>query len=94
MLKRDIVTGDYWKMQVHDMPDKIWLYNLAVDPTEQNNLADTNPTRVAEMQAALDGYNAEQVEPIWPSALSGPVMVDKTQDEDMHVDDEYVYWQN
>jgi arylsulfatase A-like enzyme len=94
VLKRDTVTGDYWKMQVHDMPDKIWLYNLAVDPLEQNNLADTHPTRVAEMQAALDGYNAEQVDSIWPSALSGPVMVDKTQDEDMHVDDEYVYWQN
>jgi uncharacterized sulfatase len=65
-----------------------------VDPTEQNNLADTNPTKVAELQAALDGYNAEQVEPLWPSALSAPIMIDKTQEEEMLVTDEYVYWPN
>jgi hypothetical protein len=94
VLKRDTVTGDFWKMQVNDIPDKIWLYNLAVDPTEQTNLAESNPTKVAEMQAALDGYNGEQMDSIWPSCLSGPIMVDKHEEHDMQVDDEVVYWQN
>jgi uncharacterized sulfatase len=94
VLDRDTGTGDFWKMQVSDNPDKVWLYNLGLDPTEQNNLAETNPTKVAELQAALDGYNAEQVEPLWPSALSGPIMIDKTGEEEMLVTDEYIYWPN
>jgi arylsulfatase A-like enzyme len=94
VLKRDTITGDFWKMQVNDIPDKVWLYNLTADPTEQNNLADTQPTKVAELQAALDDYNAEQVDPSWPSVLSAPIMVDKTEEEEMLVDDEYIYWQN
>ena len=94
VLKRDTITGDFWKMQVNDIPDKVWLYNLTADPTEQNNLADTQPTKVAELQAALDNYNAEQVDPSWPSVLSAPIMVDKTEEEEMLVDDEYIYWQN
>jgi arylsulfatase A-like enzyme len=94
VLKRDTITGDFWKMQVSDNPDKVWLYNLAVDPTEQNNLADTHLEKVAELQAALDDYNAEQVDPLWPSVLSAPIMVDKTEEEEMLVTDEYIYWPN
>jgi uncharacterized sulfatase len=94
VLKRDIGTGKFWKMQVSDNPDKIWLYNLTDDPTEQNNLADTNPAKVTELQAALDGYNAEQQEPLWPSAMSGPVRIDETEEEDWVLADEYIYWPN
>ena len=46
-----------------------WLFNLAVDPTEQTNLAAQNSDKVAELEALLASHNAEQVEPLWPSLI-------------------------
>ena len=35
-------------MQASKRPDKVWLYDLNVDPTEQRNLAETEPEQVRE----------------------------------------------
>jgi arylsulfatase A-like enzyme len=42
MMGRVVRAGD-WKLQVSKRPDKIWLFNLATDPTEQVNLASREP---------------------------------------------------
>ncbi|NQU62982.1 MAG: sulfatase, partial [SAR324 cluster bacterium] len=83
-----------WKMMVSKRPDKVWLYHLAEDPTEQSNLAAEQPEKVAELQHLLDKHNAEQVESMWPSVVEGPVMIDKTSAEKMLDSDEVIYWPN
>jgi uncharacterized sulfatase len=88
------VIADDWKLQVSERPKKDWLFHLAEDPTEQRNLADAQPQRVAELKALLATHNAQMVAPAWPSLIEAPIMVDKTLDQPEAADDEYVYWQN
>ena len=53
-------------------PRAKWLFNLALDPTEQNNLAADNLEKVAELETLLAAHNAEQEEPLWPSVFNAP----------------------
>lgn len=89
-----VVLKDGWKLQVSARQEKVWLFNLDDDPTEQINLADQNSDKVAELQAVLAAHTAEQVEPMWPSALASPVWIDKTLAEERDASDEYIYWEN
>ncbi|MCP4630099.1 MAG: hypothetical protein GY850_42305 [bacterium] len=77
-----------------DRPNKVWLYDLSVDPNETNNLADANPHKVAELQGLFDAHNADQVDPIWDSFIEGPCRIDKTRADEMLETDEHVYWLN
>ena len=91
--------GD-WKLIVSDQSPaaeqrtKSWLFNLADDPTERHNLAQQHPAQVATLQTMLDAHNAEQAEPLWPSLIDGPQLVDKTEAEPYAAGDEYIYWPN
>ena len=71
-----------------------WLFNLAVDPTEQTNLATDNPDKVAELESLLEAHNAEQLEPLWPSVFNSPQLIDKTSNEPYEGGDEFIYWPN
>lgn len=88
------VLADGWKLQVAKRPEKVWLFNLGEDPTEQANLADERPDKVAALKALLTAHNAEQAEPLWPPNFEGPIVIDKTLDQPEYPDDEYVYWPN
>jgi arylsulfatase A-like enzyme len=90
---RVLLAGD-WKIQVDDNPGKTWLYDLKTDPTEQTNLADSNPDKLAEMKALLDKVNAEQAKPLWPSLQEGAIAIDHPLDFPEKADDEYIYWSN
>jgi len=90
---RVLLAGD-WKIQVDDNPGKTWLYDLKTDPTEQTNLADSNPDKLAEMKALLDKVNAEQAKPLWPSLQEGAIAIDHPLDFPEKPDDEYIYWSN
>ncbi len=89
-----VVISGGWKLQRTERPDKVWLFNLAEDPTEQANVADQNPAQVARLTALLDAHNAEQQPPAWPATLESPITIDKTLAEPFEADDEYVYWPN
>ncbi|MCG9915596.1 MAG: sulfatase-like hydrolase/transferase [Phenylobacterium sp.] len=84
-------AGD-WKLQVADRPEKEWLYDLSVDPTERVNLASTRPDKVAELKRYLAAHNATQAEPLWPQLGQSPVTVDHTLAEPQEETQEYVYW--
>jgi arylsulfatase A-like enzyme len=88
------VLSDGWKLQVALRPDKVWLFNLDKDPTEQTNLAENRPDKVAELTALLAAHNADQAEPLWPANFEAPIAIDKTLDLPDSPDDEYVYWPN
>lgn len=88
------VLHNNWKLIRADRPDKKWLFNLAVDPTEQHNLAISEPTRVAQLEAMLESHNAEQAEPMWPSFIDAPQLIDKQGGVDYEKGDDYIYWPN
>ncbi|PKQ08673.1 MAG: sulfatase [Alphaproteobacteria bacterium HGW-Alphaproteobacteria-12] len=86
---------DGWKLQVSERPKKNWLFNLNEDPTEQHNLVDANPGRLAGMMALLEKADGEQAGPIWPALIEAPIMIDRPLGgAPRGPEDEYVYWAN
>ena len=83
-----------WKLIKADRPDKRWLFNLDKDPKERNNLSKDNPTKVSQLEKLLDLHNSEQAEPLWPSVLDSPMLIDKHGGQDYEEGDEYIYWPN
>ena len=83
-----------WKRPRGDRPDKIWLFNLEDDPTEQINLVAENPEVVARLMAKLDDHMAEQMAPAWPAQLESAIRIDKTPDQPFEEGEEYIYWAN
>ena len=102
--KREITfwrSGDYravragdWKLQISKRPDKAWLFNLATDPTEQVNLADKDPARVAALRKLIETQNAGLPKPLWPGLLEAPIRIDVPLNAPWTKDQEYVYWAN
>ena len=88
------VLKDGWKLQVSALQDKKWLFDLAGDPTEQNNLVAQEPEKVAELLAELQAHKADQMTPRWPWVAALPVPIDKTLAQTITKDDEFVFWQN
>jgi hypothetical protein len=84
----------YWKLQVSERPKQDWLFNLKIDPTEKNNLASAMPDTVLKIKAALAAIDAEQVKPLWPALLEGPVRIDHPLGFPSQPGDEYIYWAN
>lgn len=89
-----VALADGWKLQVSERPGDTWLFDLENDPTEQTNLAEQEPARVAALQRLLDAHNAEQIAPAWPSTMEAPINIDKTLTEADAPDDAYIYWPN
>ncbi|MDO8288703.1 MAG: sulfatase-like hydrolase/transferase [Parvibaculum sp.] len=93
---KTLLDGD-WKLQVAELPKKNWLYNLKDDPTERNNLADSDPARVEALRKVLDKLNAEQAKPLWPTLTEAAIAIDHPGDTERFpekADDEYIYWAN
>lgn len=88
-----IRKGD-WKLQVAQNPRKDWLFNLAIDPTEKNNLAAKEPEKLVSMKKELEAFNATQVKPSWPSMAEAAIAIDKNLRQKMLPGDEYVYYGN
>jgi len=86
--------ADGWKLNVSDPPGRHWLFDLRVDPTEQNDLSEERPEKLAELQTALATHDAELPPPAWPSMISLPVNIDKDLTHAGAPDDEYIYWSN
>ena len=92
-----VVRHGDWKLQVNDRPTdglQHWLFDLAKDPTEQNNLAAVRQDKVKELNALLVDHQANAVTTLYPATTQMPVMVDKTLAEEFEEGDEYVYTPN
>ncbi len=90
---RAVRAGD-WKLQVAKLPNKVWLYNLATDPTEKVNLAAQETARVAELRGLIERQNAGLPKPLWPGLLEAPIRIDVPLNAPWRKDQEYVYWAN
>ena len=89
-----VVRHKDWKLQVTERPAKIWLFNLAEDPTEQINLATSMPDKVAELLALLDAHAADARPALYPAVLESAITIDKTIVEPFEEGDDYIYWPN
>ena len=90
-----VALAEGWKLQVNERPhSRVWLYHLDEDPTEQVNLAEERPERVAALREALDAHNAEQEPSAWPALIEAPTPIDKTARDPEAPGDEYIYWPN
>ncbi len=89
-----VVRSGDWKLQVNGAQNKTWLFNLAVDPTEQDNLVDARPEKVAELQALIDAHQADAVGPLYDHTLESPIAIDKTLADARTEEDAYIIWPN
>ncbi len=88
------VQDQGWKLIAAHRPQKNWLFNLQSDPTEQHNLADTQPAKLAQLQALLTKHHAQMPASLWPSFIELPVTIDKTLNQKQTPDDVVTYWVN
>lgn len=84
----------HWKLNVSNPPGRSWLFDLSVDPTEQHDLSNKYPEKLAELKAALAAHNAKLPPPSWQATRSVPVRIDKDLSEPFTPDDETIYWSN
>ncbi|MGC6499017.1 MAG: sulfatase [Henriciella sp.] len=86
-------AGD-WKLQVNAEQGKLWLYNLADDPTEQVDVSERYPEKLQELQSLIDAHWENARAPLYPHAMEWPVRIDKTTADPMEHGDEYTIWAN
>lgn len=89
-----VVRAGNWKLQHEGRRDISWLYNLAKDPTEQNNLADSHPKKLVELMALLEKHQAGRTPARYPYSLESAISIDKTLADTAAEDDEYAWWPN
>jgi arylsulfatase A-like enzyme len=89
-----LLDGD-WKLQVMDKPyPKLWLYDLASDPTEKTNLVTADATQTSTLLKELRGISASQVKPLWPSLALVPEAIDHPLSYPDSPNDEVIFWSN
>jgi uncharacterized sulfatase len=92
-----VVRHGDWKLQVNSpklTEPKQWLYHLAEDPYEINNLAARYPDKVRELSKLLLEHNEDRMPPLYPATTELPVLIDKTMADTYEEGDEYVYTPN
>lgn len=87
--------GD-WKLQTSSRPNKHWLYNIAEDPGERNNLAESaeHLDVLEEMLQLMRTENNTHSKSLWPTLSETPLLIDKLFHDKYVVGDEYIYWPN
>ncbi|HEY7006753.1 MAG TPA: sulfatase-like hydrolase/transferase, partial [Sphingomicrobium sp.] len=85
--------GD-WKLQLSRNPPRIWLFDLAADPTERRDRSSTRPDIVARLRAELTAHDRQMAKPLWPALLEEPIRIDVPADAPWKPGQEYVYWPN
>ncbi|HLO19494.1 MAG TPA: sulfatase-like hydrolase/transferase [Sphingomicrobium sp.] len=90
----EAVRDHDWKLQVSRNPPRIWLFDLATDPTERVDLSADRPEIVARLRAELDAHDSQMAKPLWPALLEEPIRIDVPADAPWKPGQEYVYWPN
>jgi arylsulfatase A-like enzyme len=88
-----VLDGD-WKLQSSEAQHKVWLYDMANDPTERRELSRVQPARTKAMLALIAAQDAQSVKPMWPSLLQGPVFIDHPSGQPQRRGEEYILWDN
>ena len=89
-----VVRSGGWKLQINERQNRSWLFNLADDPTERNDLARSRPEKLAELQALIDKHWADARPPLYPSTTESPTCIDRTLADLPCPENSYVIWPN
>jgi arylsulfatase A-like enzyme len=89
---RAVRDGD-WKLQTSKYPQKTWLFNLKIDPTERFNVAAQHPDKVKELAALYAEHEKKFRAPIWPAGERLRVDIDGWTPEQLD-DIDYIFWAN
>ncbi len=89
-----VVRAGDWKLQLNERQDRRWLFNLAEDPTEQVNLADARPEKLAELEGLIEAHWADARPPLYPHQTESPICIDKSLAERPCEEDGYIIWPN
>ena len=90
---RTVRSAD-WKLQLSDPDETPFLYNLAVDPTEQHNLAAREPEQLHRLKRLIETGMSDWAVPLRPPLVRGPNYPDKHLNEPLDETDVPVYWYN
>ena len=88
------VLHEHWKFIISKKENFRWLFDTSADPTEKNNLVDSYPDVVKQIEELLVEFNSEQKNPLFPSSYDAPIMIDKYDGKEYEEGDEYIYWSN
>ena len=88
------VLHEHWKFIISKKENFRWLFDTSTDPTEKNNLVDSYPDVVKQIEELLVEFNSEQKDPLFPSSYDAPIMIDKYDGKEYEEGDEYIYWSN
>ena len=88
------VLHEHWKFIISKKEKFRWLFDTSADPTEKNNLVDSYPDVVKQIEELLVEFNSEQKDPLFPSSYDAPIMIDKYDGKEYEEGDEYIYWSN
>jgi arylsulfatase A-like enzyme len=90
----EAIRDGSWKLQVSRNPARIWLFDLAADPTEHVDLSTKRPDVVRRLRAELATHDREMAKPLWPALLEEPIRIDVPADAPWKPGQDYVYWPN
>jgi len=89
-----VVRAGDWKLQINERQDRRWLFNLADDPSEAINLAETRPEKLAELEALIESHWADARPPLYPHQSESPICISKTIVDRPCEPDGYIIWPN
>ena len=89
-----VVRAGDWKLQHEGRRNKNWLFNLADDPTEQNNLAKSHPEKLKDLKVLLEKHQAGRTPSLYPYSMESPIQIDKTLADEAAKDDVVTWWPN
>ena len=90
----EAIRDGNWKLQISRNPPRIWLFDLANDPTERTDLSVRRPDVVKRLRAKLASHDRELPKPLWPALLEEPIRIDVPAEAPWKASQEYVYWPN
>lgn len=88
------IMEGHWKLQIAQRPDKRWLFDMATDPTERENVASEHPDEVKRLAMKLAEFDRRMPPPGWPALMEQAIRIDVPSDAPWRADQEYVYWSN
>ncbi|MBO6557966.1 MAG: sulfatase-like hydrolase/transferase [Pseudomonadales bacterium] len=89
-----VVQLNGWKLQLLEQNGKTWLFNLNEDPTEQTDLSEAMPEKLAELTDVLYAMDNQMLEPLWPPLVQSEIPVDLTLLDKRDDSHETIIWTN
>jgi arylsulfatase A-like enzyme len=89
-----VLDGD-WKLQSSEAQGKVWLYDLAADPTERRRTLQRRAPANQAMLAMLKAQDAQSAKPAVAVAAAGAGLCGRAwRDRSTRRGDEFVMWDN